>query len=230
MSMGNSGAINVFPVSYMGESGAQNVFPVSYMGESGAQNVYRVSYYGDSGAKNVYHVKYYGDSGAKNVYYVGCFPESELVHTGSDVYVPIGSLKVGDKICSWEAERKKMQYTVVSEIHKYIVNEIISLNNIIRVSSSHPLFVMELDKNGIFIPKWKVAFNINIGDHLIGIGGKLTEVKTKVRYWYNFGTEVLSLSTFNGAPFFAGNCVVGAENTQGGIEYKDTHLIQKQTA
>ncbi|WP_461256745.1 Hint domain-containing protein [Treponema sp. R80B11-R83G3] len=157
MSYGESGAISVYPTS-----SGDYVYPVSYYGENNAQNVHRSSYFGENNAKCVRHVSYYGENNAKCVYYVGCFPASELVFIDSDLYVPIGSLKIRDKICSWEAEHGRTKYIAVSKIHKYIVNEIICINNIVKVSSSHPLMVMERNKNGISIPKWKVAFEVKV--------------------------------------------------------------------
>ncbi|MDR0313262.1 MAG: hypothetical protein LBI14_06670 [Treponema sp.] len=164
------------------------------------------------------------------VYMSGCFPASELVNIRPDEYVPIGSLKTGDKIGSWDLERKKMQYTSVTGIHKYIVNDIICFNNAMRVSASHPLMVVEQAENGIFMPIWKVAFDVNVGDCMVGVDGKLIAVKIKGKHWYNSGVEVLNLSTDCGAPFLVGNCVVRAENAQDSIEWANTPVTQKLLA
>jgi hypothetical protein len=160
----------------------------------------------------------------------GCFPESEFVHTCSDECVPIGSLKIGDKISSWDVEKKKMQYTAVTGIHKYTVNDIMCFNNAIRVSSSHPLLVIESNENGILMPKWKVAFDVNVGDCVVGACGKLIAVKIKNRHWYNDGIEVLNLSTDSGAPFLVRNCIVRAENAKDGVGWAETPLTQKLAA
>ncbi len=74
------------------------------------------------------------------------------------------------------------------------------------------------------------TFEVKVGDCIIGFGGKLTEVKTKSRHWYNDGIEVLTLSTDNGAPFLVGNCVVRAENAKDNIGWVDTHKIPKLAA
>jgi len=179
---------------------------------------------GDSsfGAQSVY----LGDSsfGAKAVYLGGCFPKSEFVYTSPDTYVPIGSLKVGDKISSWDTECKKMKYTAVTKIHKYIVMDIICFNNVMQVSFTHPLMVIE--KNGIPIPKWKVAYDVRIGDCVIGVDGKLSIVKSKKKYRYDSGINVLNLSTDSGTPFFVGNFAVRADNAQDNIEWADTPITQ----
>jgi len=160
----------------------------------------------------------------------GCFPETELVHTCSDSRTPIGSLKVGDKIDSWDVEQEKTRYTAVTGIHKYTVNDIMRFNNVVRVSSSHPLLVVEGGKRGVFVPKWKVAYDVNIGDWIVGTDGKLTAIRTKSRHWYSAGIEVLNLSTDSGVPFLVGNCVVRAENAQDDLEWIGTPVTQKLIA
>ncbi|MDR2728473.1 MAG: hypothetical protein LBB56_05015, partial [Chitinispirillales bacterium] len=115
------------------------------------------SYPNNPGVQLIHYSSYPDNPGVQHIYMSGCFPESELVHTYSDAYAPIGSLKVGDIISSWNAEQKKTQYTAVTGIHKYMVNDIMCFNNAMRVSSSHPLMVVESGENGILIPKWKVA-------------------------------------------------------------------------
>jgi len=160
----------------------------------------------------------------------GCFPMSELVNICPDAYIPIASLKIGDKISSWDEERKKLQYTAITKIHKYKVFEIMCFNNILQVSSTHPLMVAERDETGIIIVKWKVAFDIKVGDCVVGAGGKLIPVKTRSRHWYNAGIEVLNLSTDSGVPFIVRNCVVRAENAQGGIKWADTPVTKRLAA
>jgi hypothetical protein len=179
---------------------------------------------------HVYRTNYEYNPGVQKIYMTGCFPETELVYTCSDAYVPIGSLKIGDKISSWDLEKKKMQYTAVTKIHRYAVNDIICFNNAMRVSSSHPLMVVESGKNGILIPKWKVAFDIKVGDNVVGINGQLVAIKTKIRHWHDASKEVLNLSTDSGVPFLVGNCVVRAENAHDGIEWADAPLTQKLVA
>jgi len=169
-------------------------------------------------------------SGSAPAYLEGCFPKSELVHTSSDTFVPIGAIKIGDKISSWDMEHKKIQYTAVSGIHKYTVNEIMCFNNAMRVSSSHPLMVMEVRKDGMFVPMWTVAFNVNVGDYVIGAGGKLVTIKSKNKHWYGTGTEVLNLSTDSGVPFLVGNCIVRADNATDNITRVNTPITQKLTA
>jgi hypothetical protein len=187
-------------------------------------------YPNNPGVMLIHYTQYEHNPGVMKIYQTGCFPKSEPVYTHSGMYVPIGLLKIGDKISSWDVERQKTQYTGVTGIHKYIVNDIMCFNNVMRVSSSHPLMVVEINRDGILIPKWKVAFDINVGDYVVGSGGKLIVVKTKSRHWYNAGTEVLNLSTDSGVPFLVGNCVVRAENAQDSIEWADTPVTQKLVA
>jgi len=172
----------------------------------------------------------YVSSQGTGIYLTGCFPLSELVNTCPDKYVPIRLLKIGDKIGSWDLEKKKKQYTAITGIHAYMVNDIMCFNNTMQVSASHPLMIVEETEYGALLPKWKVAFEVNIGDYLVGTGGKLIAVKTKRRQWYTAGTEVLNLSTEGGAPFLVRNCVVRAENAQDSIEWAATPVTQKLLA
>lgn len=164
------------------------------------------------------------------VWIAGCFLKSELVRISSDTGVPIGTLKAGDKICSWDIERGKMQYTAVTEIHKYTIMDMICFNNAMRVSFTHPLMVMETEENGILTPKWKVSFDVNVGDCVVGVDGKLITVKSKSKYRYNSGVGVLNLSTDSGFPFFVENCVVRAHNTDDNIEWADAPVTQRLAA
>jgi len=168
-----------------------------------------------------------GYATAGGVYLTGCFPKSELVHTTPDMYVPIGSLKAGDKIYSWDAIREKAQHTVITEVHKYTVSQIMYFNNSIKVSSTHPLMVLENCVSGELIPKWKVAFDVSVGDCVIGADGKLITIMTKSKHWYDEGIEVLNLSTDSGIPFLAGNCVARAENARDAIEWSNSYVTQK---
>ena len=161
------------------------------------------------------------------VYRSGCFPKSELIQTTFDAYVPIGSLKVGNKISSWDVERQKKQFSAVTEIHNYTVMDLIHFNNDTRVTSCHPLLVMESGENGLFTPKWKVAYDVNVGDCVVGIGGKLITIKSKSKHWFDAGIEVLNLSTDCGTPFFAGNFAVRADNAHDNLEWADAPITQK---
>lgn len=230
MSSMNS-AKSIYWSDYSDNPGVQLVYISSYPDNSNVLPVGSTSSYPDN--SNVMHVHrsdYPDNSDVQHIYMTGCFPKSELVYTCSKACVPIGSLKVGDKISSLDVEKKKMQYTAVTEIHKYTVNDIMYFNNAMRVSSSHPLMVIESDKNGMLMPKWKVAFDVKVGDSVVGVGGKVIAVKTKSRQWYNDGIEVLNLSTDDGVPFLVGNCVVRSENAQDNIEWAATPLTQKLTA
>ncbi|MCL2006063.1 MAG: hypothetical protein FWG73_07835 [Planctomycetaceae bacterium] len=168
-------------------------------------------------------------AGHPQVYWVGCFPKTELVHVATDSCVPIGSLNVGDKISSWDVEREKMQYTAVTGIHVYTVTEIICFNNDMWVSCSHPLLVMEAGESGVLTPKWKVAFDVNVGDYVIGSDGKLAAIKSKSKHWSDAGMEVLNLSTDSGSPFLVRNCVVRAENAHDNLEWADITETETKT-
>ena len=160
----------------------------------------------------------------------GCFPETELVHINDGFSIPIGLLKIGDKVISWDKERAKAQYTAITGIRKCIVFEIMTFNNAMRCSACHPLLVMETGKNNMITPKWKMASDVNVGDCVVGANGEPITVKTKSRHWYNTGTEVISIATDNGLPFFVGNCAVMAENSSEVVERVQTTDIQKLSA
>jgi len=217
---------------YPNNSGVRLVHESSYPNNPGVLSVGLTSDYpNNSGVMHVHRSNYPNNPGVQLIYMTGCFPKSELVQIRSDEWVPIGSLRIGDKISSFDLEKKKNKFTAVTGIHKYSVNDIICFNNAIKVSSSHPLMIMERDQNGNFSPKWKVAFDIIIGDYIFSADGKLTVVKTKNRHWHPaFGIEVLNLSTDSGVPFLVGNFVVRAENTKDNTKWADTPLTQKLAA
>ncbi|MDR3001917.1 MAG: hypothetical protein LBU89_11710 [Fibromonadaceae bacterium] len=217
--------------NYPNNSGVQLVHPSTYPNNPGVMLVGETTNYPDNpGVLKAHRSDYPNNSGVRLIYMTGCFPKSELVHTHSEAYSPIGSLKIGDKISSWDVGRKKLQYTAVTGIHKYTVNDIMYFNNTMLVSATHPLMVAESSEGDLYVPKWKVAFDVKIGDRLIGTAGKLIEVKTKSRHWYDFGIEVLNLSTDCGAPFLVGGFVVRAENAKDNIELADAPLTQKIVA
>ena len=223
----SSSGIPTFFSNYPHNPGVQLVWVSNYPHNPGVRSVWTSNYEHNPGVMKIHYTQYEHNSGVMKIYQSGCFPKSELVLTCFDTYVPIGSLKVGDKISSWDVEQKKVQYTAVTGIHKYVVNDIMRFNNDMRVSASHPLMVMESNENGIFTPKWKVAYDVSIGNFVVGAGGKLIAVKAKNRRWYSAGTEVLNLSTDSGVPFLVGNFVVRAENAQDSIELSDTPATQK---
>jgi len=148
----------------------------------------------------------------------GCFPKSELVHTNQDSYTSIGKLRIGDKISTWDTEHKRLQYTAITEIHRYIVMEIIKFNDALCVSSSHPIMVLLDEGNGVIVPRWKAAFDIVVGDCIAGLGGKPIKIISKNRGWYTTGIEVINLSTDGGNPFIVRNCIVRAENAKDSME------------
>ena len=161
------------------------------------------------------------------VMFVSCFPKTELVRMSSDIHIPIGALKVGDKISTYNLEDLNDKYTAVTGIHEYVVNEILCFNNAMRVSSSHPLLVVEHEDSGFLTPKWKVSYDVNVGDYVVGHDGNLIKVKSRTEHWYELGIEVLNLSTDSGVPFLVGNCVVKAENANDNITLADAPLTQK---
>jgi len=225
--MSSSGTLTYYS-DYPHNPGVQLVWVSQYPHNAGVVPVGRSSDYPhNSGVMLIHYTQYEHNAGVMKIYQTGCFPASELVHTCSDACVPIGSLKIGDKISSWDMERRRMQCTAVTKIHKYVINDIVCFNNAMRVSASHPLMVVENGGKGMLVPKWKVAFDVNVGDCVVGANGKLVAVKTKRRHWYDAGTEVLNLSTDNGVPFLVSNCVVRPENAQDCIEWADAPVTQK---
>jgi hypothetical protein len=226
--MSSSGTA-VFKSSYEHNPGVVKAWVSSYPNNPGVMAVYSTTYENNPGVMKIYMTTNEYNSGVK-IYMSGCFPKNELVHTCSDARAPIGSLKEGDKISSWDVERKKQQYTAVTKIHRYTVNDIMYFNNVMKVSSTHPLMVVERGEGGVYVPKWKVAYDVKVGDCVVGVGGKLIAVKTKSRHWHDTGTEVLNLSTDSGAPFLVGGFVVRAENAIDSVEWADTPLTQKLVA
>jgi len=228
-------AINVFSVNGLGYvvPDAINVFPVNGLGYvvQGAINMFEANWPGHvvPNVKYVFKVPA-GTPGAENVFFIGCFPATELVLMDSDNYAPIGSIKIGDKIRSWDMGRRRMQYTAVRDIHRYKVNEIICFNGSMRVSSSHPLMVMVEAECGLLIPEWRVAFDVSVGDDAVGPNGKIVKIISKNTQWYDDSIDVLNLSTEGGVPFLVGNCVVRAENAQDNIRWANTPLTQKLIA
>lgn len=167
------------------------------------------------------------NTGRYTIFIAGCFLKSELVQINSDTYIPIGLLKMGDRISSWDIEYRKAKCTSVTEIHKYRVMQIVCFNNSLQVSSSHPIMVMENEERGVFIPKWKVAYDVNIGDQIVGTDGKFITIRSNSTHWYNGGIEVINLSTDNGVPFSVRNCIVRAENAKNRIDWANTPITQK---
>ena len=163
------------------------------------------------------------------IYVEGCFPETELVQ-GNDSFIPIGSLKIGDKLISWDVEQKKAQYTAVTGIRRCVVFEIICFNSAMRCSPCHPLLVMESRENSILIPVWKSASDVTVGDCVVGSDGKFITIKSKSERWYNSGTEVITLSTDCGSPFFVGNYIVMADNSKDKVVRIDKSVTRKIAA
>jgi len=157
----------------------------------------------------------------------GCFPKSEPIQTTPFDCAPIGSIKTGDKLASWNTVQNKFQYTAVTNIHEYRVHEIIYLNKTIRVSSCHPMLVAERAESGLITLKWKAAFDVETGDCLLGCDGKIIEIRTKSRRWLSGGVDVINLSTDCGSPFFAGGFIVRAENAADNLAWADTPVTKK---
>jgi len=226
MGMYVAGAANAFAVRSMYEAGASNVFPVSGMYVAGAANMFLVSSMYEAGARNVFRVSSMYEAGAQNVFFVACFPKGELVQLSPDKYAPIGSIKAGDRLYSWDSQQKKARYTAATKVHTYKVHEIVCLNNALRVASSHPLMVFEKDAHGLLYPIWKAAYDVAIGDILAGMDGRYIVVKSKSIHWYDNAIEVLNLSTDSGTPFLIGGCVVRAKNTEDKLKWADAPVTQ----
>ena len=223
----SSSGTPVFESNYEFNPGVVKAWISSYPNNPGVITVWTSNYENNPGVMKIFMTTYEHNPGVQKIYMSGCFPEFEFVNTNSDEYAPIGSLNIGDKICSWDTEKKKKQYTSVTKIHKYTVNDIFSINNSMQVSSTHPLMIIEKDKNDMLIPVWKVAYDVKFGDLMVGSDGKLITVKTKSRHCNNEGIEVINLSTENGDPFSVGNSIVRAENAHDHMEWSNTPLTQK---
>jgi len=222
-----SGAMPVWEAGQMW-SGAMPVWDAGQMW-TGSKPVWEAGQsYGPS-AKPVWNAGQMW-TGSVPVWYAGCFPKSEMVHTTNDGYAPIGSLKAGDKISSWDSISKKTLYTAVTEIHEYRVSEIVCFNGSMNVSLCHPLLVIEKPENGLVMPKWKVAGDVETGDCVAGHGGRNIIIKSRIKYKFKDKIEVLNLSTDGGLPFIAGGCVVRAENALDAVNWADSPITQKLLA
>jgi hypothetical protein len=205
-------------------SGCQYIVPAAgYF--SGCQYVTQAAGYFE-GCQYVVQAAGYFES-CQYVVYSGCFPKTELVHTDFDNRTPIGAIKVGDKICSWDTVRNKPYRTAVIAIKEYTVNEIVCFNKTVCVSFSHPLMVMEKTENGLLVPKWEVAYDVNVGDCIVGSDGKCITIKSKSVHWHENGIDVLSLLTDCGTPYMVGGFVVRAENAIDDIAWAETPTTQK---
>jgi hypothetical protein len=208
---------NGMGIWYGGTGGGMGIF---FVGANHGSPVYEV---GSGYGMQVYET---GSGYGTPVWRAGCFPATELVNTSLDSFVPIGALEIGSRVISYDVENGKELPTAVTGIHDYTVNEIICFNGNLRVSSSHPLMVTE-NVNGVLISKWKVAFDVKIGDCIVASNGKRVLVKTRDYRWYDRGIKVLNLSTDNGQPFVVKNCVVRAENAADNTEWADTPVTKK---
>jgi len=165
------------------------------------------------------------DSSLQQVRIASCFPPSALIQRNVDECVPIGAIAVGDKICSWNIERKKAEFTTVVEIHRLKAFDLNCFNNSLIVSPSHPLMVLEYDDDcQLNVPKWKLALDVNVGDFILGFKGIPIVVKSKNYRWVGNGTEVINLSTDTGIPFVVADCVVRAQNAADYIEWVKTKI------
>jgi len=225
MGMYVAGAANAFAVRGMYEAGAVNVFPVSGMYVAGATNMFLVSSMYEAGAQNIFRVRSMYEAGAANVFFVACFPRGELVQLGPEDYVPIGGVKAGDKLFSWDVSRQRPHYTAVAKVHTHKVHEIVHLNGALRVASSHPLLAYE-NRRGVMTPMWKAAYDVAIGDIVADTGGRAIPIRTKTIHWHDDAIEVVNLSTDGGEPFAVGGCVVRAENARDALRWADAPVTQ----
>lgn len=197
----------------------------------GATAVYNTGY-SDNNAQEVYRSSTGGAVyGAMEVYYVGCFPKSELVQVGGRSYRLIGSIKAGDKIRSWDARRdtnaRKTEFTKVTAVKTYLVNEMICINHSLRISPTHPVLARDARAQEAERYIWKTAYDICIGDALIDEAGKLITVKSKTAQWHDAGIEVLNLETEGGAAFAVRDIIVRAENASDSLMWMDTPLSRR---
>ena len=212
---------------YWGTAYADNARPV-YIGTAYADNaqpVYEGTAYAH-GAEPVYQGTAYAH-GASAIYMSTCFPLSALVHVDFDEYVPIASLKIGDKICSWDTERKSRIFTMVTNIHLNKGYEVSIFNDTLVVSPTHPLMVLDYDSEGtIHIPKWKLARDVNLGDFILRCDGISIAVQSKKYKWFNSSIEVLNLDTENGTPFIVDSFIARANNASDDMEWTTTKFPQ----
>ena len=223
----SSSGTPVYESDYPNNPGVILVYTSSYPNNPGVQTVWMSNYPNNSGVQLIHYSSYPNNPGVQHIYLTGCFPKSELVNICSERYAPIGALNVGDKISCWNSALKKAQPTFVKGIHKYIVNDIIHINNTMRVSASHPLMVLEKDDSNILISKWKVALDLKMGDCLVSSDSQLIIVKSINRHWHEKGIEVINLSTDCGNPFIVKHMIARSQNAIDHLEWVGSTHTQK---
>jgi|GEM_PF-4841110 len=160
--------------------------------------------------------------------FTGCFPKTELIATRNKGYVPIGDIQKGEFVQTFNPTTKCNEYTKVTQIHTYRVNEIVLLNESLQISASHPVLVLEREsQNELEVQKWKVAMDILVGDSVFAGNGKLIDIHSKEVIWHESRIEVLNISTENKLPFIMQTFVVRSENAVDNIITSDSHLTKR---
>ena len=113
----------------------------------------------------------------------GCFLAGTKIKMADGTEKPIEEIKIGDKVQTFADEKNSvLESAIVQGKSNHLVGEYLIINNQLRVSLNHRLFV-----NG----KWQYAIFVKIGDELKSSNGQVEKVVTierkdeKVRV-YNF--------------------------------------------
>jgi hypothetical protein len=149
----------------------------------------------------------------KAVWIAGCFPKTTPIRMSTHKPVPIESIQVGDVLRSWDIHQQQIQSTVVTQIHHHQALILICINDILEVSSSQPLLVVESsDISNLAKLHWKYADALAVGNTILGYGGELIPVESVRAIPVEGSIDVMHLSTEGGASFFVDEFLVRAFN------------------
>ncbi len=98
----------------------------------------------------------------------GCFGKGTPILMADGSSKPIEEVKIGDQILTFSDENKSIiAPAIVQGIFQHLVDEYLIINNSLKVTPEHKIYVNE---------RWELASNIKIGDKLKGIDGSSRKV------------------------------------------------------
>jgi len=175
------------------------------------QNIY---VYPDSG-KSEFNTK--AMDGAE---FGGCFVGDTQILMVDKSYKNISDIKVGDQVLSFAEEKNKfLTKATVQAVTEHPVNSYLLLNNILKVTAEHKVFVNS---------EWKLAGEIKVGDMMMGLSGqpiKITSIKiinTKDISVYNILVDKIHT-------YFADNFYVHNAEKGGGLRTNFVDVANYQT-
>ena len=136
-------------------------------------------------------------SGSRDCGDGGCFLSSTPVVTLTRGSVPIASVKIGEDVLTLLKDGRQAWVTVLDQRTVLRVGYW-EINNTLQVTGDHPFYV-----DGA----WITAENLQIGDALVGRGGKRTPVSSK-QWIADEGVRVVYLDVVSPDTFIAGGFLV----------------------